>query len=152
MVSGVESTLQGALPPLQVVDRLARVRVGIDAAGVDALLVTALANVRYLTGFSGSAGALLVTGRGALLVTDGRYRTQAAEQLTDAGVDGAVECAWGACRLNARPLPTRRGRERCGASGSKPTMSPGEPSGAGPRTSRRHSPFPPVAWWSCCAR
>jgi Xaa-Pro aminopeptidase len=104
VVSGVESTLQGALPPLQVVDRLARVRVGIDAAGVDALLVTALANVRYLTGFSGSAGALLVTGRGALLVTDGRYRTQAGEQLTDAGVDGAVELCVGGLKAQREAL------------------------------------------------
>ena len=57
--------------------------------------MTALANVRYLTGFSGSAGALLVTGSGALLVTDGRYRTQAAEQLTAAGHDGTVELCVG---------------------------------------------------------
>jgi Xaa-Pro aminopeptidase len=85
------TALDGALAPLQVPDRLARLRAGIDSAGVDALLVTALPNVRYLTGFSGSAGALLVTGGGALLVTDGRYRTQAAEQLTLAGYDGAVE-------------------------------------------------------------
>ena len=63
--------LDSVLPPLQVADRLARLRVGIDAAEVDALLVTALPNVRYLTGFTGSAGVLLVTGRGAPLVTDG---------------------------------------------------------------------------------
>ncbi len=87
--------LDSALPPLQVADRLARLRAGIDAAGVDALLVTALPNVRYLTGFSGSAGVVLVTGRGAVLVTDGRYRTQAAEQLTAAGHDGTVELCVG---------------------------------------------------------
>ena len=69
---------------------------GIDAAGADALLVTALANVRYLTGFSGSAGALLVTGRArSLLVTDGRYRTQAGEQLTGAGLAEAVDVVVG---------------------------------------------------------
>jgi Xaa-Pro aminopeptidase len=104
MATGVESALHGALPPLQVVDRLARVRVGIDAAGVDALLVTALVNVRYLTGFSGSAGALLVTGRGALLVTDGRYRTQAGEQLTEAGLDGWIELCVGGLQAQREAL------------------------------------------------
>jgi Xaa-Pro aminopeptidase len=74
---------------------MARLRVGLDVAAVDALLVTARANVRYLTGFSGSAGVLLVTGRGAVLTTDGRYRTQAAEQLSVAGHDGVVELCVG---------------------------------------------------------
>jgi Xaa-Pro aminopeptidase len=96
--------LDGVLPPLQVADRLARVRVGIDAAEVDALLVTALPNVRYLTGFTGSAGVLLVTGRGALLVTDGRYRTQAAEQLTVAGHDGTVELCVGGLQVQRDAL------------------------------------------------
>lgn len=46
------------------------------------MLVTDLVNVRYLSGFTGSAGALLVYAddRPALLATDGRYRTQAARQ------------------------------------------------------------------------
>ncbi|MBM3329014.1 MAG: aminopeptidase P family protein [Calditrichaeota bacterium] len=35
------------------------------------------ANIRYLCGFSGSNGLLLVTGRDAFLITDGRYKTQA---------------------------------------------------------------------------
>ena len=83
------------LPPLKLADRLARLRVGIEEAGVEALLVTALPNVRYLTGFSGSAGVLLVTGGAAVLVTDGRYRTQAAEQLSAAGHDGTVELCVG---------------------------------------------------------
>ncbi|MHB1517182.1 MAG: M24 family metallopeptidase [Acidimicrobiales bacterium] len=67
-------------------------RIGPDGARVDALVVTTPANVRWLTGFSGSAGLLLVTAAQALLVTDGRYRTQAEEQLASAGVDGEVEC------------------------------------------------------------
>jgi Xaa-Pro aminopeptidase len=83
---------------------LANLRDGIAKAGVDALLVTALANVRYLTGFSGSAGALLVTGRGALLVTDGRYRAQAAEQLTAADLDGAVELCVGGLHAQREAL------------------------------------------------
>jgi len=49
------------------------------------MLVTDLINVRYLSGFSGSNGALLVFAdeRGPVLATDGRYRTQAAAQAPD---------------------------------------------------------------------
>jgi Xaa-Pro aminopeptidase len=50
---------------------------------LDALLVTSLINVRYLTGFTGTYGQLLVTtdGGGDVFVTDGRYAEQAAEQV-----------------------------------------------------------------------
>jgi Xaa-Pro aminopeptidase len=44
-------------------------------AGVDALLVTHPPNLRYLTGFDGSMGALLVAAAKATLVVDGRYVT-----------------------------------------------------------------------------
>ena len=37
-------------------------------------------NVRYLTGFTGSNAALLLTGERALLFTDPRYRTQASRE------------------------------------------------------------------------
>ena len=102
------------LPPLEVADRLARLRAGIDAAGVDALLVTALANVRYLTGFTGSAGVLLVTGGTAVLVTDGRYRTQAAEQLAAAGLDDGIELGVGGIALQRQAL-AGAGADRGGA-------------------------------------
>ena len=51
----------------------------------DPLYVSALPNIRYLTGFSGSAGHLLVERGEATLWTDGRYRSQAREQA--AGVE-----------------------------------------------------------------
>ena len=55
--------------------------------GLDAVLVTNLLNVRYLTGFTGSNGALLVRTDGAdLFGTDGRYTTQAATQVPDVEV------------------------------------------------------------------
>jgi Xaa-Pro aminopeptidase len=83
------------LPPLSVSGRLDRVRAALDAVQTegpppDALVVTTPANIRWLTGFTGSAGVLVVVGDGALLATDGRYRTQAAEQLAAAGADGDV--------------------------------------------------------------
>jgi Xaa-Pro aminopeptidase len=54
-------------------------------AELDAMLVSDLINVRYLSGFTGSNAALLVFGddRSPVLATDGRYRTQAAQQAPD---------------------------------------------------------------------
>jgi Xaa-Pro aminopeptidase len=47
---------------------------------LDCLIVTAAPNVRYLSGFTGSNGALLIGDSGALLFTDPRYEIQAAEE------------------------------------------------------------------------
>jgi Xaa-Pro aminopeptidase len=59
-------------------------------AGIDALLVTHLPNVRYLCGFTGTAGVLLVcAGERApklFFYTDGRYTQQAAEEVKGAKV------------------------------------------------------------------
>jgi Xaa-Pro aminopeptidase len=59
------------------------------------MLVTDLINVRYLSGFTGSNAALLVfaDSHDAVLATDGRYRTQAAQQAPDLEV--AIERACG---------------------------------------------------------
>lgn len=66
--------------------RRSALRALLAAAGLDALLVTDLVDVRYLTGFTGSNAALLVHADGdaaSRLCTDGRYRTQVAEQVPD---------------------------------------------------------------------
>jgi Xaa-Pro aminopeptidase len=84
-----------ALPPILVTGRLDRLRAAFDQHEVDALVVTTLPNIRYLTGFSGSAGVLTVTRHTALLTTDGRYRTQSAEQLDGAGAAPQVDIAIG---------------------------------------------------------
>ena len=63
-----------------------RLRAAARAAGLDAVLVTRLVNVRYLTGFTGSNGALLVPAgadRPEVLCTYGRYTVQAGEQAPD---------------------------------------------------------------------
>ena len=75
--------------------RLDRLRAAFDEHEVDALVVTTLANVRYLTGFAGSAGVLTVTRDAALLTTDGRYRTQSAEQVERAGAAPQVDITIG---------------------------------------------------------
>ncbi len=49
-------------------------------------LVTAPANVRYLTGFTGTHGWLLLCAEGALFLTDPRYEEQVADQLGDMSV------------------------------------------------------------------
>ncbi len=81
--------------PLEVAPRLDALRDRLEGCGVDALVVTNLANVRYLSGFTGSAGVVVVTGKTALLTTDGRYRTQSAEQVESVGLAGALEIAIG---------------------------------------------------------
>jgi Xaa-Pro aminopeptidase len=63
--------------------RLAALIDGLTAAHVDGLLVTSLANIRYLTGFSGTSALLFVTPRVTLLVTDFRYQTQVAHEVGD---------------------------------------------------------------------
>ena len=61
-------------------DRLAALGALLEADGLDALLVTSRPNIRYLTGFSGSAGVAVVTKNALLLVTDFRYDEQARQQ------------------------------------------------------------------------
>src|ERR1051325_2153502 len=63
--------------------RLAALADGLTAAHVDGLLVTSLANIRYLTGFSGSSGLLFVTPRDAIFISDFRYQTQATDEIGD---------------------------------------------------------------------
>ncbi|MCU1343837.1 MAG: Xaa-Pro aminopeptidase [Acidimicrobiia bacterium] len=75
------------MAPLEVAARADRVRSRFDALGIDALVVTDLDNVRWLTGFTGSNGVAVMTADGTLvLITDGRYQDQAAAELTAAGV------------------------------------------------------------------
>jgi Xaa-Pro aminopeptidase len=90
----IEGTELMVLPPMEVVGRAARLRALFedDASenACDALLVTKLVNIRYLTGFTGSAGMLLVLPDELMLITDGRYRDQASDQLAAAGVDADI--------------------------------------------------------------
>lgn len=107
-----------ALPPLVLSGRAAGVRAALEsgielsaaagsAAGdgpggdgaaaaprpCDALVITNLANGRWLTGFSGSAMIVVLTSDALLVITDGRYATQAPAELEAAGVDGRVVIA-----------------------------------------------------------
>ena len=86
-------------------DRLAALRAQMKEHGIDAYLVpttdfhgSEYVNPHfkcreYLTGFTGSAGTLLVTLSEAMLWTDGRYFLQAAQQLEGSGIELAEAVA-----------------------------------------------------------
>ena len=100
------------MPPLDVSGRLGRLRqlfagAGDDGQDIGGLLVTTPANIRWLSGFTGSAGLLLVTADGALLTTDGRYRTQSAEQLRWAGVETEITSSIGGVQAQRQALVAR---------------------------------------------
>ena len=60
-----------------LVSRIDRVRAIMDRKGLDAFLLQGSANIRYLCGFTGSDGALIITARHVLFLTDSRYTAQA---------------------------------------------------------------------------
>lgn len=64
--------------------RLARLRTVLLTEHLDALLVSSLPNIRYLTGFSGSNALAVVTSSECVLLTDIRYDAQAHEEATGA--------------------------------------------------------------------
>jgi Xaa-Pro aminopeptidase len=104
-----------ALPAMDVGARLLRLRAALADAGCDALIVTSLTNVRYLTGFTGSAGMLLVMPEKTVLVTDGRYETQASEQVATAGIDASTAIAPAAKQRElVASLVASGGRQRLG--------------------------------------
>ncbi|HEX5473254.1 MAG TPA: Xaa-Pro peptidase family protein [Vicinamibacterales bacterium] len=67
--------------PSRIAERLGRVRLALHDTGLDAFLVTDLTNVHYLTGFVGTAGAVLVAPSTCRLIVDFRYMTAAKEVL-----------------------------------------------------------------------
>jgi Xaa-Pro aminopeptidase len=60
-----------------VASRLDRARAAMRSAAIDALVVTHLPNIRYLTGFSGTAGIVVLTAEACRLIVDFRYQTVA---------------------------------------------------------------------------
>jgi Xaa-Pro aminopeptidase len=96
--------------------RLQQVREQLRERELDALLVTSAPNRRYLSGFTGSAGVLLVSADRALLLSDFRYQAQAAQEavgcefhLLPSNAGGAA--AWGQA---LPPIVRERGVRRLG--------------------------------------
>ncbi len=76
----------GSVAPMVHARRRAALRAQLHVHDLDALLVTDLLNIRYLTGFTGSNAALLVDAGGeerTMFCTDGRYGTQSRRQVPD---------------------------------------------------------------------
>lgn len=66
--------------------RLLRLQSSLSESRLDGFLVTHLPNIQYLSGFTGSSAALLVSKNGGVFFTDGRYKTQAKEEVKGAKV------------------------------------------------------------------
>jgi Xaa-Pro aminopeptidase len=74
------------VPPDRRTERQSALRAGLEGEGLDGLLVTHLPNIRYLTGFTGSAALLLIRADATILITDFRYATQAPSEAGSAAV------------------------------------------------------------------
>src|SRR3977135_4556560 len=74
------------VPPDRRLERQAALRATVKAEGLDRLLVTHLSNIRYLTGFTGSAALLLVRDDATILISDFRYAAQAPAEVGAAAV------------------------------------------------------------------
>ncbi|MEZ5930702.1 MAG: M24 family metallopeptidase [Alphaproteobacteria bacterium] len=84
---------ESANPPQPIADRLQALRAALAASGLDGLIVPltdehrneyipdARQRLAWLTGFTGSAGTLVVLGDRAVVFVDGRYTVQAEQQL-----------------------------------------------------------------------
>lgn len=90
-------------------DRQTALRRRLEELGLDGLLVSPGPNIRYLTGFTGSAGLLLITGRRTMLLTDFRYAEQAPAEAGDAA-EVVVEPSnlWDRLRRVLEPGPRLR--------------------------------------------
>ncbi|MER2172615.1 MAG: aminopeptidase P family protein [Psychrobacillus psychrodurans] len=63
--------------------KLGKLRAALEENGVDALLITNGHSIRYMTGFTGTAGVAIISKNDAMFITDFRYTEQAASQIKD---------------------------------------------------------------------
>jgi len=85
---------------------------------IDAFFITHLPNIRYLCGFTGSAGVLVITAGKPVFFTDGRYTSQAAEEVKGA----RVVIAKGSPVLAAAQLVQQRGLASVGLEAQHTTL------------------------------
>lgn len=100
--------------------RIDRLRLCFSGLGTDSYLVTHLPNIRYLCGFTGSAGMLLVEPSRSTLFTDSRYTFQAREEVHDSDVLSAKH---GLIRAVGKSLRKLRGRPRVAYSPAQVTVA-----------------------------
>jgi Xaa-Pro aminopeptidase len=89
--------------------RQKKLREQLASTGLDALLVGHLPNIRYLCGFTGSSGFLLVTESGSFFFTDVRYDTQARDEVKGAKV---IIARTAVLKALGEWIGARRGRSR----------------------------------------
>ncbi|MFQ6608040.1 MAG: M24 family metallopeptidase [Fidelibacterota bacterium] len=61
--------------------RVVKLKERLSQEALEGMLITNLTNVRYLSGFTGSAGTCLIFDKKSYFISDGRYLTQAREQV-----------------------------------------------------------------------
>ncbi len=81
----------GDFHPMDVAGRADRVRSAAADEECDALVVANMVNVRYLTGFTGSAGLVWLGADELVLITDRRYGEQSEAETSQAGVSVRIE-------------------------------------------------------------
>lgn len=81
------------LPPINVAEREQRVLQSVATNELDALIVTSPTNIRWLTGFAGSAATVLVHDGEITLFTDSRYTDRAPVELQAAGSSADIVIA-----------------------------------------------------------
>lgn len=83
------------IPELKTADRLQRLRTGLAAQDVDTAVFSDSENIRWLTGFTGSQGILVLglteANSSTILITDGRYTQQVSAELQTSGCSEQVE-------------------------------------------------------------
>jgi Xaa-Pro aminopeptidase len=94
-------------------NRLNNLRAALPGLKCDALVVSDLVNVRYLAGYTGTSGMIVVTAKSAWFITDFRYQAQAAQQVPkDFKIAIAAKGLWReAARLLKRAKAERIGFE-----------------------------------------
>jgi Xaa-Pro aminopeptidase len=68
---------------LKIKDRIQRLVEGLGEKDIEGILISQPENRRYLSGFEGSAGFLVITAKDSILATDSRYTIQAQSQAPD---------------------------------------------------------------------
>ncbi len=108
-------TVSAALPPMNRRARLTALRQLLIEDDLSAIWVTKPVNVRWISGFTGSNGQLLISQDKAILFSDGRYRSQAAQELTQAKLIDHIEISIqpvgpeeGVAELEQSPWPLTR--------------------------------------------
>jgi Xaa-Pro aminopeptidase len=105
--------------------RQQRLQNSLSTHRLDILLVTHPPNLRYLCGFTGSSGALLLTETKRVFITDGRYTEQARVEVRSAQIVIARQgpLAAAAAWLSAQQKKGRRAPSKIGIEGEHMTVA-----------------------------